>query len=131
MHRDPIDDRSPRPQAAAHDLMPRDAGHDIRMASVPTKRPREDALPEHLEYRDSGCDLFPSCLTCPLPRCRYEEKGGVRAILNRQRDHEIRRMRIETKLTVAQIAKHFRISRRTVFRALAELRSTKEVADGR
>lgn len=23
-------------------------------------------------YADRGCSLHPSCLTCPLPRCRYE-----------------------------------------------------------
>ena len=79
---------------------------------------RSDALPEHLEYRDRGCDLFPSCLRCPLPRCRYDEPGGVRAMLNRVRDREIRRLRRDHAMPVDEIARRFRISRRTVFRAL-------------
>ena len=88
---------------------------------APEARPRlirEDALPEHVDYRDRGCDLFPSCLSCPLPRCRYDEPGGVRAMLNRVRDREIRRMRLEGGVAVNEIARRFQVSRRTVFRAL-------------
>ena len=79
---------------------------------------REDALPEHADYRDRGCDLFASCLRCPLPRCRYDEPGGVRALLNRARDREIRLLRIEDGLAADEIAARFGVSRRTVFRAL-------------
>ncbi len=80
---------------------------------------RSDALPEHLEYQDEGCDLFASCLTCPLPRCRYDEPGGVRAMLNRERDHQMRVLRDDAGLTVDEIADRFQVSRRTVFRALS------------
>jgi len=79
---------------------------------------RSDALPEHQEYRDEGCDLFASCLECPLQRCRYDVPGGVRALLNRERDHQIRVMRDTSGLCVDEIAARFRVSRRTVFRAL-------------
>ena len=82
------------------------------------RRPREDALPEHSHYRDDGCDLFAACLTCPLPHCRYDVPGGARAMLNRVRDREIRRMRHENGVPVDEIARHFRLSRRTVFRIL-------------
>ena len=82
------------------------------------RRPREDALPEHVEYRDEGCDLFASCLTCPLPRCRYDEPGGARAMLNRVRDDQIRRMRFDHDMPVDEISMRFRVSRRTVFRVL-------------
>ena len=79
---------------------------------------RSDALPEHQEYRDEGCDLFASCLACPLRRCRYDVPGGVRALLNRERDHQIRVMRDTSGLCVDEIAARFHVSRRTVFRAL-------------
>ena len=82
------------------------------------RRTRSDALPEHIEYRDEGCDLFASCLRCPLMRCRYDVPGGVRTLLNRERDHQIRMLRDESALTVEAIAERFRVSRRTVFRAL-------------
>ncbi len=80
---------------------------------------RSDALPEHIEYRDDGCDLFPSCLSCPLPRCRYDVPGGVRALLNQERDHQIRVLRDDAGLSVDEIAERFQVSRRTVFRALS------------
>ena len=86
--------------------------------AAPPRLIREDALPEHVDYRDRGCDLFPSCLSCPLPRCRYDEPGGVRAMLNRVRDREIRRMRLDGDVAVNEIARRFQVSRRTVFRAL-------------
>ena len=50
----------------------------IQPAAAALRRPRADALPEHTRYRDDGCDLFTSCLTCPLPRCRYDVPGGAR-----------------------------------------------------
>ena len=84
------------------------------------RRPREDALPEHMDYRDEGCDLFASCLDCPLPRCRYDTPGGARTMLNRVRDEEIRRLHCDRSLPVDEIAVLFRVSRRTVFRVLQQ-----------
>ncbi len=89
------------------------------MAAPAERQVRSDALPEHLDYRDEGCDLFASCLACPLPRCRYDEPGGVRAMLNRERDHQIRVLRDDAGLSVDEIADRFQVSRRTVFRALS------------
>lgn len=82
------------------------------------KRTRQDALPENSDYRDEGCDLFASCLTCPLPRCRYDEPGGARTMMNRVRDEEIRRLRFDADIPVDEISMRFRVSRRTVFRVL-------------
>lgn len=92
--------------------------HEVTERSTPPKPPREDALPEHLQYRDTGCDLFASCLACPLPQCRYDVPGGARTMLNNVRDREIRRMHDEQELHVDEIAARFRVSRRTVFRVL-------------
>ena len=90
---------------------------------------RSDALPEHIEYRDEGCDLFASCLRCPLMRCRYDVPGGVRTLLNRERDHQIRMLRDDSTLTVEEIAARFCVSRRTVFRAL-HLRQREALSGG-
>ncbi len=90
----------------------------ITVIREPDRQVRSDALPEHQEYRDEGCDLFVSCLRCPLLRCRYDVPGGVRTLLNRERDHQIRMLRDESHLTVDEIAARFMVSRRTVFRAL-------------
>ena len=90
----------------------------VDRADAAGRQVRSDALPEHQEYRDEGCDLFASCLACPLRRCRYDVPGGVRALLNRERDHQIRVMRDTSGLCADEIAARFHVSRRTVFRAL-------------
>lgn len=80
-------------------------------------RVRADSLPENTRYRDDGCDVNPTCLTCPLPRCRYEEPGGLRALLNEYRDRQILKLRTKG-VPVDDLAGRFGISRRTVFRVL-------------
>ena len=81
-------------------------------------RVRRDALPEEIQYRDDGCDIHSQCLTCPLPRCRYDEPGGVRAMLNSYRDRQILALRADGA-AVDQIADRYSLSRRTVFRILS------------
>ncbi len=81
-------------------------------------RARSDALPEHAQYRDDGCDIHPQCLTCPLPRCRYDEPGGLRGMLNAYRDQQIVALRGDGA-PVDQIAERYNLSRRTVFRILS------------
>ncbi|HXH23088.1 MAG TPA: helix-turn-helix domain-containing protein [Dehalococcoidia bacterium] len=95
------------------------------LASVfeaPPRAPRRDGLPEHTHYADTGCDLHPSCLSCPLARCRYDEPGGARAIAGRDRDEAILRARRQEGVTVEVLARRFGVSRRTVFRVLARAR---------
>lgn len=89
----------------------------IRAARAPKPRVRTDSLPEFTRYRDDGCDISESCLDCPLPRCRYEEPGGLRALLNEQRDRQILTLRLKG-VPVDKLADHFGISRRTVFRVI-------------
>jgi len=79
---------------------------------------RSDALPEYVDYADTGCDLYPSCLRCPLPRCRYEEPGGAAAILRGGRDASILRAAEQDGVDVDQLAAMFGLSRRTIFRVL-------------
>ena len=80
-------------------------------------RVRGDALPEVTRYRDDGCDIHPHCLTCPLPRCRYEEPGGLKGMLNAMRDRQIVELRARG-ISVEDIADRFGVSRRTIFRIL-------------
>ncbi|MCH7999217.1 MAG: helix-turn-helix domain-containing protein [Chloroflexi bacterium] len=85
---------------------------------TPLRRVRRDALPEEIRYRDDGCDIHSECLTCPLPRCRYDEPGGLRGMLNAYRDQQIVALRGDGA-PVDQIAERYRLSRRTVFRILS------------
>jgi hypothetical protein len=82
------------------------------------ERSRGDALPEHIRYRDEGCDLSPSCLNCPLPLCRYDHPGGVRSLRTLGRDREIVRLRRSERVPIDALARRFGVSRRTVFRIL-------------
>ncbi len=86
--------------------------------ATPLRRVRRDALPEEIRYRDDGCDIHPQCLTCPLPRCRYDEPGGLRGMLNAYRDQQIVALRGDG-VPVDQIAEQYNLSRRTVFRILS------------
>jgi len=88
-----------------------------RIVPSSRKRVRADALPEFTRYRDDGCEVSVSCLTCPLPRCRYEEPGGLRAVLNEYRDRQILQLRTRG-VPVEVLADRFGVSRRTVFRVL-------------
>lgn len=86
------------------------------------RRVRSDALPEEIQYRDDGCDIHSRCLTCPLPRCRYDEPGGLRAMLNVYRDQQVVALRRDGA-PVDQIAERYSLSRRTVFRILSSASS--------
>jgi hypothetical protein len=74
-------------------------------------------LPENTRYRDDGCNIHPQCLSCPLPRCRYEDKGGLRGMINEHRDRGIIEARMKG-VGAAEVATQFGVSRRTVFRIM-------------
>lgn len=95
----------------------------LRLVEADPRQPRRDALPEHTNYHDSGCDLHPSCLRCPLVRCRYDEPGGARHLLSRDRDAEVLALQRDGGRSIEQIARHVGVSRRTVFRILARARN--------
>ena len=77
-----------------------------------------DLLPDYSEYRDEGCDLFPCCLNCPLPRCRYDKQADGRRASKRLRDREILRQRSQEGKSVADLARSFGVSKRTVQRII-------------
>ena len=86
------------------------------------RKVRIDALPEHIDYRDRGCELSPTCLRCPLARCRYDEPGGARRVLQGSRDVAVQRFR-DDGAGMDALAVQFGISRRSVFRILAQGRA--------
>ena len=51
-----------------------------------------DLPPEYCRYRDEGCEFATSCLNCPFPKCIYEQPGGRRRWLKRQRNREMARL---------------------------------------
>jgi len=77
-----------------------------------------DLPPEYCHYRDEGCDLADSCLSCPLPRCVYDEPGGKQRWLKRRRAREMARLFSTKGHGIKELALMFGVSQRTVQRAL-------------
>jgi len=82
-----------------------------------------DLPPEYCHYRDEGCDLADSCLNCPFPRCIYDQSGGKQRWLKRLRDREIVRVANTQGSGVKELATMFRLSQRTVQRALKRVKN--------
>jgi hypothetical protein len=72
----------------------------------------EYANPETSNYEDTGCDIAPACLACPMDVCRYDDVTALR----RYRHSEIRR-RYSAGESKHVLAAEFRISVHTVERA--------------
>ena len=89
----------------------------VQCGSNPSRRLRGNALPEQAVYEDTGCDLYPSCLACPLVKCRYDPAPGP-VPRNMERNARIHR-RFNEGEKVIRLAESFGLSRRTVFRILS------------
>jgi hypothetical protein len=80
---------------------------------------RRDTLPEHADYRDTGCELSASCLRCPLARCKHDDPpGGARRLVTNARDREIALLRRRHHAPIDMLAGAYGLSRRTIFRIL-------------
>lgn len=89
----------------------------------PTKVDRlEDLLPEHMNYRDDGCEVSPTCLACPLPVCRYEVPGGLAALQREPRDAALLDLH-KRGAGIDRLCRQFGLSRRSVFRIIAAARA--------
>ena len=78
-----------------------------------------DLLPEEVDWRDEGCEVFASCLNCPLPRCIEEESRGQQRLKMAERSRRMAELRKRGK-SLNEIAELFSVSRRTVERALKQ-----------
>ena len=83
-----------------------------------------DSSPEEVNWRDDGCELFPSCLNCPLPRCVEEEPRGKQRLGMSARARRMAELRRDGKST-REIAELFGLCSRTVQRALASQKSSR------
>ena len=81
-----------------------------------------DLLPDEINWRDEGCEVFQACLSCPLPRCVEEEPRGQQRLRIAARNKRMVELRQSGK-SVRGIAGLFGVSRRTVERALRPKKS--------
>ena len=80
-------------------------------------------LPDDINWKDRGCEVFPSCLNCPRPRCIEEESRGKQRLRMLTRVSQMAQLKHQGKNT-AEIAALFKLSQRTVQRALSLHRAT-------
>ena len=86
---------------------------------------RRDMLPDGVPYRDTGCEINPSCLRCPLARCQFDEpESERRKLIIDARDREIAFIRRRHGATIKDLASAYGLTRRTVFRIIAERRAS-------
>ena len=80
--------------------------------------PMLDGLPEQMHYVDTGCEVSGSCLMCTLPQCKFDDPSWYQAFRRQGRDLELQAAHQYEGLSVFEVAQRFRISPRTVHRAL-------------
>jgi hypothetical protein len=80
-------------------------------------------------HRDRGCSLFPSCLECPLPRCIEDMPFGKAGLRISSRNVEMLNLRKQSWL-IREIAAHFSVSDRTVYRSLSLFKSPEVCGEG-
>ena len=100
------------------DLVTREIGGDEPKVEKEEATENEpDLPPEYCRYRDEGCELADSCLSCPFPQCLYDEPRGRQRWLKELRNKEIARL-FTGGGGVKELALLFGFSQRTIQRAL-------------
>jgi len=78
----------------------------------------EPVLPgEYSNWKDTGCEIQPLCLKCPLPHCLEDKAGGKKQMKLNLRAADMRQMRLSGECVQA-VADAFGVSIRTVHREL-------------
>lgn len=72
-----------------------------------------------VHYKDTGCDIHPTCLTCPLPKCRYDLPHKTALALIQAM--KLRKLVAQGE-TVASASSILGISKRSGFRAIKLLK---------
>lgn len=88
-----------------------------------------DIIPDDINWRDTGCEVYPSCLCCPLPKCLEEEPRGRQKLRTLARSRRMAELKREGR-SLAEIARLFRVSQRTVQRGLAAARTPRKATGG-
>ncbi len=90
-------------------------------STKPLRRKHEpvlDGLPEQTHYLDTGCEASASCLTCPLPQCKFDDPIWYQAYKREGRDTEVLAAYTDEGLSVFEVARRFGLSPRTVHRVI-------------
>lgn len=91
------------------------------MAKELLRQSSTEVVPDNVNWKDTGCELYPSCLNCPRETCIEEEPRAILRERMNDRALEMMALKAEGK-TVKEIARAFKVSIRTVQRSLATVR---------
>ena len=100
------------------------------MTTAPSAKSLLDAVPEFYPYEDTGCEVSPSCLNCPLPQCKYDDPDWFQRHRRIARDLKVWSTMQSEGLTVDEAADRFSVTVRTVFRIMRRCREAAPELDG-
>lgn len=87
------------------------------VAKAHRTEPRRDALPEYVDWKDTGCQVHPLCRACPLQVCVHDLPHGLMDLNTERRREQILQLRDAGKKP-REIAEALGIHEQTVFRVL-------------
>ena len=100
------------------------------MSSLSSTKTLADTVPEFYHYEDNGCEVSPSCLSCPLPRCKYDDPIWFQRYQRLARDLKVLTTMQLEGLTVERTAERFSVTVRTIFRIMRRCREAEGGLDG-
>ncbi len=92
------------------------------MSQSATANTMVDAVPEYYHYEDTGCEVSPSCLSCPLPQCKYDDPLWFQRHRRMARDQKVWTTIQMESLTADEAAQRFSVTVRTIFRIMRRCR---------
>ena len=67
-------------------------------------------------FLDAGCEVSPSCLTCPLSRCKHDAPEWYGWHVRRARDYRVWEAVRRLGLSTREAANRFKTTPRTIYR---------------
>ena len=74
--------------------------------------------PDYYEYKDTGCEVAPRCLSCPRSSCKYDDPH-YRRVRQVVQDAPILEAMQDGALSAEAAARRFNVNVRTIYRVKA------------
>ena len=97
------------------------------MSRTKTVTAMANELPDYDNYKDEGCEASPSCLTCPLPQCRYDNPIWFQRYRRLARDSRIWKTIKSESLTANKAAERFSVTPQTIFRIIQRCHEAEKI----
>ena len=97
------------------------------MSSRKTATSKANELPDYDRYKDDGCEVSPSCLTCPLLQCKHDDPIWFQQYLRVARDVRIWKTIQSESLTANKAAERFSLTVRTISRIIQRCQEAEKV----